>query len=466
MTPEDALWLPLRELGRHLHEGSLHPTALAEAALARLETAGPALNCVASLTRERALVEAHRAGDELKAGRSRGPLHGIPYGAKDLLDAAGGIPSGWGLAGHTRHVERDAAVLEHLAAAGAVLAAKLSMVELAGGMRYDQPAASCTGPGINPWHRGSWSGGSSSGSGSAVAAGLLPFALGTETWGSIIGPAGYCGLSGLRPTLGRVSRRGAMALSWTLDKIGPLAHSADDCGLLLEALSRPDPEDGHLAERPFSYDRAALPARKARLLVPPQDLAGCDPEVEAAFRAALEVLKPHVEIEEAPLPTGPFVEAATVILSAEASAAVGDLVAGQAVQALMAPETHRTPAMFRIIPARDYINALRARQRFHAELLPWVRRYDAIATPVSKRVALPLDKRFSEYFGLNRRTQISGLGNLLGWPAITVPNGFGDRGLPTGLQLVGAPWREGRLIALAEAFQQKTDWHLRRPPVA
>jgi len=177
-----------------------------------------------TVTRERALSQARKAEKEIEAGLYRGPLHGIPYGAKDLL-ATKGIPTTWGAAPFRNQVfDYDAAVIEKLSKAGAILCAKLAMIELAGGMGYKQPFASFTGPPKNPWNPCMWTGGSSSGSGAAVCAGLLPFALGSETWGSILSPANNCGVAGLRPTYGRVSRHGAMALCWTLDKLGPLPY--------------------------------------------------------------------------------------------------------------------------------------------------------------------------------------------------------------------------------------------------
>ena len=203
---------PVRELAEAVRTRRISPIELAETFLERLEQHGPRYNAVVTVTRDRALAQAHRAEAEIAAGRWRGLLHGIPYGAKDLL-ATAGIPTTWGAAPlRAQTFDFDATVVERLDAAGAVLVAKLAMVELAGGMGYRQPHASFTGPGISPWGANAWSGGSSSGSGSAVAAGLVPFAIGSETWGSILSPAANCGVTGFRPTYGRVSRHGAMAL--------------------------------------------------------------------------------------------------------------------------------------------------------------------------------------------------------------------------------------------------------------
>src|SRR4029450_9574409 len=235
---EDVVFQPVRVLAEGVRTRRLSPVMLAETFLDRLERLGARYNAVVTVTRDRALEQARRAESEIAAGRYRGPLHGIPYGAKDLLATSGGIPTTWGAAPFKDRVfDFDATAILRLEAVGTVLCAKLAMVELAGGMGYRQPNAAFTGPGVNPWNRDAWSGGSSSGSGSAVAAGLVPFAIGSETWGSILSPAGNCGITGLRPTPGGVSRHGAMALCWTLDKLGPMALTADDCGLVLEAIA-------------------------------------------------------------------------------------------------------------------------------------------------------------------------------------------------------------------------------------
>ncbi len=246
----------IRELGTMLRSGETTPTKLAEHALARLETVGKDLNAVVTITGERAMREARLAEEELSAGYDRGPLHGIPYGGKDLL-ATAGIPTSWG-AEPLRHqmFDADATAVTRLQGAGAVLVAKLAMIEMAGGMGYNQPTASLTGPPRNPWNRDSWTGGSSSGSGATVAAGVVPFAIGSETGGSILSPSSYCGLSGLRPTYGRVSRHGAMALCWTLDKLGPMCRTADDCGVVLQAMSGFDPSDRSTLTDAYQYEPA------------------------------------------------------------------------------------------------------------------------------------------------------------------------------------------------------------------
>ena len=235
-VPDSSPFATVAELGRRLWSREFTSVELTRFFLDRLERLGPKLNAVVTVTRERALAEAQQADAELCSGRYRGPLHGIPYGAKDLL-ATKGIPTTWGAAPFKEQMfDEDAAVITKLREAGAVLAAKLAMVEIAGGLGYRQANATFTGPGLNPWNLKRWAGGSSSGSGAAVAAGLIPFSIGTETWGSIMTPAGNCGVTGLRPTYDLIDRKGAMALTWTMDKIGPLARTAQDCGLILNAV--------------------------------------------------------------------------------------------------------------------------------------------------------------------------------------------------------------------------------------
>ncbi len=273
---ERVVFLPIRQLSQLVRSRQVSPVELAETFLRRLEDIGPTLNAVVTVTRELAMRQARQAEREIAAGTYRGPLHGIPYGAKDLLATSEGIPTTWGAAPfRDRRLDHDATVVRRLRDAGAVLAAKLAMVELAGGFGYRFPNASFTGPAVNPWSRGAWTGGSSTGSAASVAAGLVPFAIGSETWGSILSPASICGVAGLRPTYGRVSRYGAMALSWTLDKLGPLCLNADDCGLVLEGTAtlvplswRPSPARTPWTPPPMRPPFTTTPA------APPDDPSG------------------------------------------------------------------------------------------------------------------------------------------------------------------------------------------------
>jgi aspartyl-tRNA(Asn)/glutamyl-tRNA(Gln) amidotransferase subunit A len=461
------IFRPVRELAEAVRAGSLSPVQLTEVFLDRLERLGPRYNAVVTLTRERALAQARRAEHEIAAGSWRGPLHGIPYGAKDLLATAGGIPTTWGAAPlRTQTFDRDATVVERLEAAGAVLVAKLAMVELAGGMGYRQPRASFTGPGVSPWAPDAWSGGSSSGSGSAVGAGLVPFAIGSETWGSILSPAANCGVSGLRPTYGRVSRHGAMALSWTLDKLGPLALTADDCGLVLDAIAGADPRDPTAADRPFRYDSADASGRRFRFGVIRDVAAGAEDSVRAAFEQSLAVLRTLGTVEEVTLADLPYEAITRTILMAEASSAFEDLIESGTIAGLTAPEDRVAPYARDVILAKDYLRALRLRTLVVREADRVLAGLDALVAPGRPAVASPLDREFRSAARGNLPDVMGAIGNAAGLPAIAVPNGFTGGGLPTSLQFMGRAWEENTILAAARAWQRVTDWHLRRPPGA
>ena len=462
-TPDDDLaFAPLSLLGARLRSGEVSAVELARFFLDRLEKHGSKYNCVVTVTRDLAIEQARQADADLKAGRDRGPLHGIPYGAKDLL-ATRGIPTTWGCAPYKdRVIDHDATVVTRLRQAGAVLAAKLSMVEVAGGMGYHQANASLTGPGLNPWKRSQWSGGSSSGSGSAVAAGLVPFAIGTETWGSITTPSSYCGLTGLRPTYGRVSRAGAMALSWTLDKIGPMARTAHDCGLVLDAIAGPDPDENSTTDRPFQYPPADTPGRPWKLAVIKDGVKNAQPEVRDNFERALDVFKALGTIEEIELPALPFDAVASTVLSAEKASAFEEMVAAGDTFKLTAPEDHTGGFAEQAVLATDYLRAQRLRARLCRALDDWLAPFDAVLTVPTADAAPTADGPFEDS---HSHISMGGPGNVCGTPAIVVPTGLTRDGLPTALQLDGRAYSENRLLALAVAFQNATAWHAQHPEV-
>ena len=451
----------LRELGIALRGGQCTATELAEQALTLLDTRGRELNAVVTITRERALREAARADAELAAGHDRGPLHGIPYGAKDLL-ATANIPTTWGAGPYRDQVfDFDATVVRKLETAGAVLVAKLAMIELAGGMGYDSPDASFTGPCSTPWSVAHWSGGSSSGSGAAVGARLIPFAIGSETSGSIMSPAANCGVTGLRPTYGRVSRHGAMALCWSLDKLGPLARSADDCGLVLEAIAGPDSRDHTAVDRTFQH----APRRQDgfRFAVPRGATEGVEESVRAAFEVSLTALRTLGTIEEVDLPHFPYGAAIQHIVFGEASSAFDTLIASGRIAELTNPQDRVTPYALPACTAVDYLRALRIRTKVTHALESLLVGFDALLAPTIATNAPPLDAPF------DRTRNRAGLplipaGNLAGLPAISVPNGFGETGLPTGLSFLGAAFTETRLLDAATAYQAQTPWHKMLPP--
>jgi aspartyl-tRNA(Asn)/glutamyl-tRNA(Gln) amidotransferase subunit A len=460
-----AVFRPIRELAEAVRTREVSPVALAEAFLDRLEKLGPRYNAVVTVTRQRALVQARRAEGEIAAGGWRGPLHGIPYGAKDLLATAGGVPTTWGAAPLREQMfDADATVIRRLEEAGAVLVAKLAMVELAGGMGYRQPNASFTGPGISPWGADAWSGGSSSGSGSAVAAGLVPFAIGSETWGSILSPAANCGVSGLRPTYGRVSRHGAMALCWTLDKLGPLALTADDCGLVLDAIAGADPLDPTTTARPFRYDDGEVVGRRFRFGVIRDVAATAEDAVRQAFDRSLQTLRRIGTVEEVRLADLPYEAITRTILLAEAASAFEEMIESGGIAGLTAPEDRFTAYARDAILAKDYIKALRLRTFVVREADRVLSQFDALVAPGRPAVASPLDRDFRSAARGNAPDVMGAIGNAAGLPAIAVPNGTSAAGLPTSLQFMGRAWEENTILAAARAWQGITDYHLHHPP--
>ncbi len=464
---DDLAFAGVVELGRLLRARKTSATELATSFLERLERLGPRFNAVVTLTRERALAEAAQADREIHQGKWRGPLHGIPYGVKDLL-ATKGYPTTWGAEPYReQRFDADATVVERLGAAGAVLVAKLAMVELAGGMGYNQANASFTGPGKTPWNTGFWSGGSSSGPGAAVAAGLVPFAIGSETSGSILTPAAYCGVTGLRPTYGLVSRHGAMALAWTMDKLGPLGRSAEDCALVLAAIAGPDPRDPSAVARGFGVRPAARATMRFRVGIPKGADENIQPEVAANFRTSLKALGDAIEVVEGvELPDLPYGAVAGMIIAAEGASAFDDLLKTGKLAQLTAPEdrTGGYPAL--AVSAPDYLRALRVRRPMQRALDDFLKRFDVLATPTRTTVASPIDKAFRDGWpGITGGANVIGPTNVVGVPGISVPNGFGVQGLPTGLAFTARAFDEAKLVALARLYQSRSDWHTRRPPL-
>lgn len=462
---EQLIFTPIRELSALIRTRQVSPIELTALCLNRLETRGPRYNALVTLTRERATAQAAQAERDLMAGQYKGPLHGIPWGAKDLLATSGGIPTTWGAAPLRQQTfDYDATVVKKLEAAGAVLAAKLAMIELAGGMGYRQPHASFTGPPRNPWNRDRWTGGSSSGSGAAVAAGLVPFAIGSETWGSILSPAHNCGLAGLRPTYGRVSRYGAMALCWTLDKLGPLCLTADDCGLVLEAIAGPDANDPTATDQPFRYDATAHRGTRFKVGVLKGSTEDAEPAVRENFETALHTLQAVADIEEMTLPAYPYVAITRTILNVEAAAAFEDFVEAGTAAELTAPEDRYGPYARTTILATDYVKALRLRGVMAREVDAVMARFDALVAPSSGRVATPIDREFRGPAPAPGPGDVMGaVGNGCGLPSISVPSGFAPDGLPTGVQFMGRAYAENTILAIARAYQSLTDWHTRHP---
>src|ERR1039457_7198122 len=366
----DTFFASLSELNASLKARDFSAEDLARAVSERLQQLGPRYNALALPLHQEALRQAKDVDKELKRERYRGPLQGIPYGVKDLL-AFAGQPTTWGAKPYAGQVfDYNATVVDKLDAVGAVLAAKLAMVELAGGGGYRYASASLTGPGLNPWDRTRWSGGSSSGSAAAVAAGLVAFALGSETSGSIVTPASYCGVTALRPTYGLVSRHGAMALSWTLDKLGPFAHTAEDCGNILHAIAGGDSKDPGSAGKSFYYTpQYTRPLKELKIGYAAVDFdARAEAPARAAFQTALEALKETgVQLVESKLPPFPYGPVLSTILAAEQASIFEPLITSGKVDELAdAAQIAGLKAALEV-PAKDYLKAMRLRRAIQQE---------------------------------------------------------------------------------------------------
>ncbi len=471
---DDIYFATITELNAKLRAREISAVELARGFGERLEQLGPRYNALALSLREPAIKKAKDIDGDMKRERFRGMLQGIPFGAKDLLSVAK-HPTTWGAKPYAAQVfDFDATAIQKLNKSAALLIGKLAMVELAGGGGYRMAAASHTGPGLNPWDPTRWSGGSSSGSAIAVAAGLVPFALGSETSGSILTPAAFCGVTGLRPTYGLVSRHGAMPLSWTMDKIGALCHSAEDCGWVLQSIAGADPNDPASAGKSFYY--APQFSRLMKEVVvgySPVDFdEWVDPAGKADFLKALQTIKDiGVQIREVTLPDLPYGAVTGTIIASEGSAVFEDFIASGKVNELADPKQIAGLKAGLEIPAKDYIKAMRIRRLIQDEFHKIYADIDILLSPTrlapASRVDQPLDRPAG-----NRPTPktrglaavIIGAGNLAGLPAISLPCGFADK-LPIAISLVGRPFTENTIISLGKEFQARTDWHRRRPDV-
>jgi len=462
--PSDIFYRSVRELSESIHRREFSSADLTELALDRLSTIGRDLNAVATLTPDLARAQAKRADDDLRRGKDRGVLHGIPYGAKDLLDTKG-IRTTWGAKPFENRVpDEDATVITKLEAAGAVLCAKLSMAELAGGLGYHRGNASLQGPMRNPWNRERWAGGSSSGTGAALGAGLVPFGIGTETWGSILCPSNFCGVSGLRPTYGRVSRHGAMALSWTLDKIGPMAHTLDDTRLLLDAIAGPDPRDAASSSADLSWKgatRGNLKGLRAAHVVSDFVKNG-EPETAKAYDAALATLRSAgLEIVEAKLPDLPYEATAIVALQAEVIEAFRGLYTSGDIRKLVDERAPVQAELAKAITGSDYVHALRLRTVAQRAMNDFFADYDLIVAPGFLKIAPGVTEDMDTYF--SGSDPVGGMSNLTGIPMAALPMGLGKSGMPVGFQLVAPAFDEALLLRVGNEFQRRTKFHLDRP---
>jgi aspartyl-tRNA(Asn)/glutamyl-tRNA(Gln) amidotransferase subunit A len=469
---DDIFFAGITEINRGLKQKQFSNVELIRDFTQRMEQLGPRYNALALLLPQRAIKAAKDVDGDIKRERFRSPLQGVPFGAKDLLSVEK-EPTAWGARPYTGQVfDYPATVIKKLDKAAAILTSKLAMVELAGGPTYRYASASVTGPGLNPWDRTRWSGGSSSGSGIAVAAGLVTFALGSETSGSILTPSAFCGVTGLRPTYGLVSRYGAMALSWTLDKIGPMCRSAEDCAIVLQAIAGSDANDPGSAGKSFynapQYTRDINTIRVGFAPVDFDDWA--EPAARPDFAKALEVIRSMgVQVTEAKLPDFPYGALVSTIIAAEASSVFEPLIASGKVDQLADPKQIAGLKAGLEMPAKDYLKAMRIRTLVQQALRELLAGVDILIAPTrpgpAPKITQPLDRPVSDRpppkdRGLSALIQA---GNLAGLPALSLPCGFAD-GMPIAIQLAGRPFSENVLLKIGREFQTRTDFHKRRPP--
>jgi Asp-tRNA(Asn)/Glu-tRNA(Gln) amidotransferase A subunit family amidase len=447
------------ELSELVRTRKVTSTQLTKMYIDRIKRFDPMLKCVITLTEDRALRQARTADDEIARGKYRGPLHGIPWGAKDLL-AVRGYPTTWGTPPFKdQMIPMDATVVKRLDDAGAVLLAKLTLGELAQGDIW------FGGTTKNPWKMDWGSSGSSAGPASATAAGLVGFAIGSETLGSISSPSTRCGVTGLRPTFGRVPRTGAMALSWSMDKLGPICRSVEDCALVLNAIYGPDGQDTSVHDAAFNWNATIKPSSlrigytKKYFDVPVQDMVegkmqtvhGTKPFDDAALDVMRKIGANLIPVE---LPDFPY-NAIRLMLTVEAAAAFDDLTRSGRDKELVQQGPFAWPNSFRsarFTPAVEYVNASRIRTLAMQAWADLFKTVDVIVTPT----------------GAQGNPQLTAT-NLTGHPAVIVPNGFRAYDekdptlVPVSLTFLGDLFQEAKMLAVASAYQRATDFHLRYP---
>ena len=436
---EDCAFFTIGQLAHLMRTQQVSSVELTEMYLDRLKRYGPELECVVTLTEDLALKQASRADEEIRRGRYLGPLHGIPYGAKDLL-AVPGYKTTWGATTHKDQIiDETATIIKKLEDAGAVLVAKLTLGALAWGDVW------FGGKTRNPWNMEQGSSGSSAGPGSATAAGLVGFSIGSETWGSIVSPATRNGVTGLRPTFGTVSRSGAMALSWSMDKLGPMCRSVDDCALIYSVIKGTDGLDLSVVDVPFQ-----VPIKKElrSLRIGYIESAFNDTNTADNDRAVLTRLRELgfklVPIELPEFPTSSL----SFLLNVEAAAAFDEMTRNNKDDELVRQVKWAWPNVFRTarhVPAVEYIQANRARMILNQKMSELFKNIDVYVVP--------------SFWGDNLlRT------NLTGHPCVVLPNGFNEKESPTSISFIGDLYKDGEVIAVSHAYQRGTGWHKEYPP--
>jgi Asp-tRNA(Asn)/Glu-tRNA(Gln) amidotransferase A subunit family amidase len=436
---EEVAYYPVTSLAYLIKSRQITSTELTKMYIKRLKKYNPLLKCVVTLMEESALNQAHQADKEIANGRYRGPLHGIPWGAKDLL-ATKGVKTTWGARPYKEQIiDKDSTVVSRLHEGGAVLVAKLTLGALAMGDVWYH------GKTRNPWNTKQGSSGSSAGPAAATAAGLVGFSIGSETYGSIVSPSTRCGVTGLRPTFGRISRFNAMALSWSMDKLGPMCRSVEDCAIVFSLIYGPDGKDLTVVDKPFNWD-PALDIQSLRI-------GFLKKEFEKEYKtkkndlAVLEVMKKlGIKLLPKELPDFP-VRSISFILSAEAATAFDELTRTNKDDLLVRQDKHAWPNTFRkarFIPAVEYIQANRARTVLMKAMAEKMKDIDVLIAPSFQGNTLLLT-------------------NLTGHPAVVVPNGFNEKGTPTSITFVGRLYDEAKILAVASVYQKATTFHLQHP---
>lgn len=461
----DVTGLSLQEAAGLLRRKAVSPVELTQACLARIGRLNPALNAFITVTGEQALREARDAESEIQKGKWRGPLHGVPVALKDLFDTAGVRTTAGSGVFKDRVPQQDAEVVRRLRAAGAVLLGKLNMHEFAYG---GTSVATYFGAVHNPWNLDRIAGGSSGGSGAAVAAGLCYGALGSDTGGSVRQPAAYCGIAGLKPTYGRVSTRGAVPLSWSLDHVGPMCRTVGDAALLLQGIAGYDPQEITSVDAPVPDYTQALRAKISplRLGVPRRMFfEQIDPEIAAAVNQAIEALRKLTagvrDVELPPYRTLPVVAA--------------EAWAYHAAYVTKTPELYQPSVRERVeagknITAEAYIAGRRELDRLRRAVREVFTAVDLLITPTTPippaTIAESTEADVPPPGGVTFSLRNTQPFDIFGLPAISVPCGFTSSGMPIGLQITGPHWGEPAVLALAHAYEQATEWHARRPAVS
>lgn len=470
MSEQDLHYLSITEAAGRIRERSLSPVELTRAHLERIEKLDSGLNSFITIFWDGALAAAQRAEQEIAVGQYRGPLHGIPLALKDLVYTRGARTTGGSKVLAAFVPDEDATIVQRLWGAGAVILGKTGMNEFAYGPTGENAHY---GSVHNPWDRDRMTGGSSSGSGAAVAAGLAAGAIGSDTGGSIRIPASLCGIVGIKPTYGRVSRRGVLALAWSLDHVGPMTRSVEDCALLLNVLAGHDPRDPASAAVPVpDYTRRLRDGVRGLRIGVVRDyfFQRLDPEVRSAVEAAIPVMEQAgAQIEEVALPLAhqsSFIS--SPIIQSEASAYHLPFLRTRADE--YSPEVRLRLLNGLAVTGTTYANGQRARALMTEQALALFERVDLLLIPMEP---VPAPRLGEESITLDGRTESVGNAltrlarpfNLTGFPAISVPCGFTAAGLPIGLQIAGRPWDEATVLRAAYAYEQATPWHERRPEV-